>query len=59
MLSDKIKELYKITNELEAVYPGRKFTIDGQPSINSLIPDRLTRGYSLSILTVPLISDII
>lgn len=29
MLSDKIKELYKITNELEAAYPGRKFTIDG------------------------------
>lgn len=29
MLSDKIKELYKITNELENSYPGRKFTIDG------------------------------
>ena len=29
MLSDKIKELYKITNELEEIYPGRKFTIDG------------------------------
>ena len=29
MLSDKIKELYKITNELERSYPGRKFTIDG------------------------------
>lgn len=29
MLSDKIKELYKITNELEYSYPGRKFTIDG------------------------------
>ena len=29
MLSDKIKELYKITNELESSYPGRKFTIDG------------------------------
>jgi hypothetical protein len=29
MLSDKIKELYKITNELEKIYPGRKFTIDG------------------------------
>ena len=28
MLSDKIKELYKITNELESSYPGRKFTID-------------------------------
>lgn len=29
MLSDKIKELYKLTNELERSYPGRKFTIDG------------------------------
>lgn len=29
MLSDKIKELYKITNELERTYPGRKFTVDG------------------------------
>ena len=29
MLSAKIKELYKITNELESSYPGRKFTIDG------------------------------
>lgn len=29
MLSDKIKELYKITNELESSYPCRKFTIDG------------------------------
>ena len=29
MLSDKIKELYKITNELESSYLGRKFTIDG------------------------------
>ena len=29
MLSDKIKELYKITNELESSYPGRQFTIDG------------------------------
>ena len=29
MLSDKIKQLYKITNELEKEYPGRKFTLDG------------------------------
>ena len=28
-LSNKIKELYKITNELEKEYPGRKFTVDG------------------------------
>ena len=29
MLSDKIKELYKITNELEEIYPSLKFTING------------------------------
>lgn len=29
MLADKIKALYRITNELESNYPGRKFTIDG------------------------------
>lgn len=29
MLSDRIKELYKITSELENEYPGRKFTPDG------------------------------
>ena len=29
MLSDKIKELYRITGELESEYPGRKFTPDG------------------------------
>ena len=29
MLADKIKELYRITNELESNYLGRKFTIDG------------------------------
>ena len=29
MLSEKIKELYRITAELERRYPGRKFTIDG------------------------------
>lgn len=29
MLSDKIRELYRITTELERSYPDRKFTIDG------------------------------
>ena len=29
MLSDRIKELYAITSELEKRYPGRKFTLDG------------------------------
>lgn len=28
-ISEKIKELFAITNELEVLYPGRKFTIDG------------------------------
>ena len=29
MIADKIKEMYRITNELEQAYPGRKFTVDG------------------------------
>ena len=29
MIADKIKELYRITNELEQAYPGQKFTVDG------------------------------
>ena len=29
MLSEKIKELYRIIGELEKCYPGRKFTLDG------------------------------
>ena len=29
IISKKIKELFAITNELESLYPGRKFTIDG------------------------------
>lgn len=29
MVSDKAKELYKITNELESWYPGRKFMVEG------------------------------
>ena len=28
-MTEKIKELFAITQELEAMYPGRKFTIDG------------------------------
>ena len=29
MLEEKIRELYKIASELEAMYPRRKFTLDG------------------------------
>ena len=28
-IAQKIRELYAITTELESLYPGRKFTIDG------------------------------
>ena len=49
MLSDKIKELYKITNELEKEYPGRKFTIDGHlvGSIGEVI---VAEHYGLTLL---------
>ena len=29
MLEEKIRELYRITAELEEKYPGRRFTLDG------------------------------
>ena len=49
MLSDKIKQLYKITNELEQAYPGRKFTVDGHlvGSIGEVI---VAEHYGLSLL---------
>lgn len=49
MLSDKIKELYKIVNELEKEYPGRKFTIDGHliGSIGEVIAEE---AYGLKLL---------
>ena len=49
MLSDKIKELYRITNELETEYPGRKFTIDGHlvGSIGEVI---VSENYGLKLL---------
>ena len=28
-ITEKVTELFAITRELEALYPGRKFTIDG------------------------------
>lgn len=49
MLSDKIKELYRITNELEKEYPGRTFTIDGHlvGSIGEVI---VAENYGLELL---------
>ena len=49
MLSDKIKELYRITNDLERSYPGRKFTIDGHlvGSIGEVI---VAEHYGLTLL---------
>lgn len=48
-LSNKIKELYKITNELEEEYPGRKFTVDGHlvGSIGEVI---VAEHYGLTLL---------
>lgn len=49
MLTDKIKQLYKITNELESEYPGRKFTPDGHlvGSIGEVI---VAENYGLELL---------
>ena len=49
MLSEKIKELYCITAELEKNYPGRKFTIDGHllGSIGEVI---VAEAYGLELL---------
>ena len=49
MLSDKIKELYKITNELERSYPGRKFTIDGH-LVGSIGEVSVAEHYRLELL---------
>ena len=49
MLSEKIKELYEITYELECAYPGRKFTVDGHlvGSIGEVI---VAEHYGLNLL---------
>lgn len=49
MLSDKIKELYRITQELEKAYPGRRFTPDGHlvGSIGEVI---VAESYGLTLL---------
>ena len=49
MISDKIKELYKITNELESRYPGRKFTPDGH-LVGSIGEVLVAEHYDLTLL---------
>ena len=49
MLSEKIKELYRITNELENMYPGRKFTPDGH-LVGSIGEVLVAEHYGLTLL---------
>jgi hypothetical protein len=49
LLSDKIKELYKITNDLETRYPGRKFTPDGH-LVGSIGEVLVAEHYDLTLL---------
>ena len=49
MLSDKIKELYRITGELESEYPGRKFTPDGH-LVGSIGEVLVAEHYGLELL---------
>lgn len=51
MLSKKIKELYRITSELERTYPGRKFTVDGH-LIGSIGEVIVAEHYGLELLPV-------
>ena len=52
-LNEKIKELFEITNELESLYPGRKFTIDGH-TIGSIGEVLVAEKYNLPFI---LLSD--
>ena len=49
MLSDKIKELYRITGELESEYPGRTFTPDGH-LVGSIGEVLVAEHYGLELL---------
>lgn len=49
MISDRIKALYAITNELEAKYPGRKFTPDGH-LVGSIGEILVAEHYGLTLL---------
>lgn len=49
MLEEKIRELYKITAELEKMYPGRSFTLDGH-LLGSIGEVYAAERYNLSLL---------
>ncbi len=49
MLAEKIKELYRIANELESMYPGRKFTPDGH-LVGSIGEVLVAEHYGLTLL---------
>lgn len=49
MISDRIKALYAITNELEAKYSGRKFTPDGH-LVGSIVEILVAEHYGLTLL---------
>ena len=48
-VAEKIRELYKITNELEAAFPGSKFTPDGH-MIGSIGEVLVAEKYGLELL---------
>lgn len=53
MLSDKLKELYRITNELESSYPRHKFTIDGH-NTGSIGKELVAEHYGLELFAIQL-----
>ena len=48
-IAQKIRELYAITTELESLYPGRKFTIDGH-LVGSIGEVLVAERYGLTLL---------
>ena len=48
-IAQKIRELYAITEELERLYPGRKFTIDGH-LVGSIGEVLVSERYGLTLL---------
>ena len=48
-IAQKIRELYAITTELESLYPGRKFTIDGH-LVGSIGEVLVSERYGLTLL---------
>ena len=49
-IAQKIRELYAITTELESLYPGRKFTIDGH-LVGSIGEVLVAERYGLTLLS--------